>query len=270
MWKGWPANAQTTAAASRNSPSMPNRSETFIQRGHYFPPWDTPKNKSHASSGPRHPRYTTARGARHALALVQKDAQNVVGRDAAPESPGILTNGGFETGSIVPGNFTQLGKSFGVVLSLAPNDNPQARPDGTTGGRWHPRLSTNWHRPLLGTTKAIVEQTLQTQGGMGYRLSWSMMGLGGRKVSVSTRDDSSAFATRKRLTAGGNVAGSWAPECQRMSWHGESQAATVGGTITQPCLSGLWPTCSPLQPPHPRNMVPLGGITMILPSRVSV
>lgn len=55
--------------------------------------------------------------------LVQKDAQYVVGRDAVSESPSILTNGDFETGSIAPWSFTQPVKPFGVVLSLAPNDN---------------------------------------------------------------------------------------------------------------------------------------------------
>lgn len=147
--------------------------------------------------------------------LVQKDAQYVVGRDAASDSPSILTNGDFETGTLAPWNFTQLGKPLGVVASLAPTENPQARPDDTTGGSWHLRLSTNWHRPLIGTTKATVEQALQTQDGLGYRLSWSMMGLGGSKVSVSTRGNSSAFAQdEKWLIPGGNTVGGWAPECQ--------------------------------------------------------
>lgn len=117
--------------------------------------------------------------------LGQKDAHFVVGRDAASESPSIIANGDFEAGSLAPWNFTQLGKPSGVVVSLVPNESPQARPDGTTGGNWHLRLSTNWHRPLLGTTKATVEQALQMQDGAGYQLNWSMMGVSGSKVSVS-------------------------------------------------------------------------------------
>lgn len=113
--------------------------------------------------------------------------------DPDKEGPEPLTNADFETGSLAPWNFTQLGKPLGVAVSLERTEHHGAENTTAAGGHWHVCLSTNWFLPFLGTTKATLEQPLHLRDGVEYSLSWRMMGRGGDKVEVCSRQPNSRF-----------------------------------------------------------------------------
>lgn len=208
--------------------------------------------------------------------LVRAVLQHAVRGEEAPDP---LTNGDFETGSLPPWNFTQLGKPLGVAASLVPTERRGPENATAAGGHWHLCLSTNWHRPLLGTTRATLEQPLFVQDGVQYNLSWRMMGRGGDKVAVSNSQSTSRVALylRERLWGFCHgdlhlkppltqvtvcfLSGLLACEVLKLCWRQARRVVTDSGTTTPPyLLARLRTSSSSRQLPRKNTALPNGTL----------